>query len=198
MKLNRSNKILLTLGSLGVATTIAGAGTFASFTDTETATQQIEAGTVVLTDDTSSFSTAVGLLAPGDTVQRRFSLQNDGSLAFGSVELSVAPSATDLPIFEDTSGPLQVKIDRCAAGWTTGTTLTCAAGAQTVLEETKASGISAAVLANLDLAGDGVDGVDNDLVATYRLPAGADNDVQGSTGSLTFTFTANQRPATNR
>lgn len=196
MKLTRTNKLLLTLGSVGVAASIAGAGTWATFTDTDTATQDVSAGTVALNLGTTSFSTAIDDLAPGDTVQKAFTMDNDGSLDFGQVELvSTTDNATgdDRDLFDGSPAPadaLQVKVERCDAGWTVGTggLLECADGALAVLAETEASGASG-VLSNLALEA----GASNDLVATYWLPVNADNEVQGDSGTLTFTFTATQR-----
>lgn len=204
MKLTLTNKALLTLGSLGVAATIAGAGTWATFTDTESEEQSVAAGTVILGSEAPSFSTAITDLAPGDTVIRPFQLNNDGSLDFQKVDLdSVTSSATgaNTDLFEDATNPLQMMIERCSVPWTdtaadadtladdcTGTKTTVLVDGKATKTESRALTLAVADLEEND---------DNHLLATFRLPVGAGNDLQGDAGTLTFSFTATQRNATD-
>lgn len=209
MKLTRTNKVLLTLGSVGVAATIAGAGTWATFTDTDSVTQAVSAGTVAVSFNGAGEGVAVlpaiGNVAPGDTIGRTITLTNTGSLALASVELdSVTLSdegASGNDLFDDASGPLQLAFYDCDIAWvapvTTAAEWTCdgddVSTLTPVLDPATAVGHTGE-LAGVTPAADG--GSDN-LLALFTVPAGLDNDAQGDSGTLTLAFTATQRDAQN-
>lgn len=93
IELNR-RRVLAGLGTIGVASAGAGAGTFALFSDTETSSgNTVQAGTLDLSDGVSSESFSVGTgsdgLKPGDKGEAYFGLTNDGTLD-GSLDFTVS------------------------------------------------------------------------------------------------------------
>jgi predicted ribosomally synthesized peptide with SipW-like signal peptide len=79
-------RILGGLGTIGVASAAAGAGTMAQFSDNETSSgNAVTAGTLNLTthgsSDGSSFDMSVGQLAPGETKEMGYiDVKNSGSI----------------------------------------------------------------------------------------------------------------------
>jgi len=101
IELNR-RRVLGALGTIGVASAGAGAGTFALFSDTETSSgNSVQAGTLDLTDgDGGSVSTTISDsdLVPGSTGTLSFQIENEGSVSgsvdFGIQNVSVTPQTT--------------------------------------------------------------------------------------------------------
>ncbi|MDP9069931.1 MAG: hypothetical protein M3N68_01315 [Actinomycetota bacterium] len=211
MNLTRPQKTLLSVGAVGAAASIAGLGTFATFTDTDTGAQNISAGTVNINlgaagADNRLTVEATGLV-PGDTIQRRVKLTNAGSQNLASITLTTAATTSSL-LDTDTTNGLQLKIEKCAGalGWReTGTgpyTYTCDqttagdnAGTRTsVLARRPVIG-SALALANMSSL---TAGQTDDIVVTSDLPSTAPNTMQGLTSVIQHTFNATQRGATDR
>jgi len=146
----------------------------------------------------------VGLFSPLKTTESTNPLETTGAAAavtvvggaVDAVAVDTTASTSGGELFSGTPAAteaLQVKIERCAAGWTVnGTTglLECAGGALSVLANGKAVGANG-ILTNLNLAAGG----SNDLVATFSLPGAADNGAQGDSGVLSFTLVGHQRTA---
>src|ERR1700756_4058533 len=94
---NLTKKALLSLGALGLAGSIAGLGTFATFTSTTSASQTVASGTVTIALGSTGASTnrltvnASGLV-PGDTIQRSFDISNTGSQDLASIALTTSAS----------------------------------------------------------------------------------------------------------
>lgn len=210
--MKKSRKILLSLAAVGAAAGIAGLGTFATFTDSDSATHTISTGTVNVnlgaanTADNRLTVGATGLV-PGDSLQRRAKLTNAGSESLASVTLTTAATTSSLLDTNSTDG-LQMKIERCtgALGWreslTTPYTYTCDA-----LVPGDNAGVRSAVLARRAVIGSNLaltgmsslsPGATDDMVVTVDLPSSADNTFQGLSSTIQYTFSATQRAATSK
>lgn len=194
-----TRKILLSIGAVGAAASIAGLGTFATFTDTDSASATITAGTVTidLADAGANNRLNVGAsgMVPGDSLQRRVVLTNDGNQNLASVTLTTTAAAATLLTSDATDG-LQMKIEKCSVAWveslSTPYTYTCAGTVSTVLARRAILG-SALSLSGMASV---TSGSSDDMVVTVDLPSTADNDFQGLESVITYTFNATQRAAT--
>jgi predicted ribosomally synthesized peptide with SipW-like signal peptide len=207
--MNTSRKILLSIGAIGAAASIAGLGTFATFTDTDSATATITAGTVTidLADAGANNRLNVGAsgMVPGDSLQRRVVLTNDGNQGLASVTLTTTAAASTL-LTSDAGDGLQMKIEKCGggAGWresaSTPYTYTCdallpgdnAGTRSTVLARRAILGSTIALSGMSSLTA----GASDDMVVTVDLPSSADNNFQGLQSVITYAFNATQRAAT--
>lgn len=210
-----TKKALLSLGAVGVAASMAGLGTFATFNDSTSASQAVSSGTVDInlgdagTADNRLTIGATGLV-PGDTVQRRAVVSNDGSEDLASVVLTTVDTTTDpdTVLTTDATNGLQMTIERCTGtvGWTesasTPYTYTC-----DVAVPGDNAGVRGAVLASravigADMALSGMQaltaGNTDDMVVTLTLPSTADNTFQGKSATVEYTFTGTQRAATDK
>ncbi|HVW34254.1 MAG TPA: TasA family protein [Acidimicrobiia bacterium] len=194
-------KVLLSLAALGIAGTLAGMGTFATFTATTSASQTVASGTVVIALGNTGAATnrltvnASGLV-PGDTVQRSFDLSNTGSQDLASVALTTTASPSSL-LDTDTTNGLQMVIDRCSAAWTesgsspafsyscSGSTATIVTSRAVIQTSLALSGLSALTAAGSD-----------HLRVTLTLPSAAGNTLQGLSSTLTYSFLGTQRAGT--
>jgi spore coat-associated protein N len=204
-----SRKILLSIGAIGSAAGIAGMGTFATFTDSESASQTIKSGTVNIalgaSGENNRMSVEAAGLVPGDSVQRRVKLSNpseDGQQNLANIKLTTTATTSSL-LDTDTTHGLQMKIEKCSGllGWresaTTPYTYTCDQVAandglgsrSTVLAEGDVIG-NEQVLSNMSAL---TVGNTDDLVVTVTLPQTAGNDFQGKTSTIQYTFVATQR-----
>jgi predicted ribosomally synthesized peptide with SipW-like signal peptide len=199
---SRTRKILLSMAVLGCAASIAGLGTFASFTSTTSASQTVSSGTVVIALGATGASTnrltvnATGVV-PGDTMQRSFNIANTGSQNLASITLTTAATTSSLLDTDATDG-LQMIIERCSVAWVeVGTspafTYTCAGTTSTVLA-TRAVVGSTLSLSNLTTTTAG--NTDN-LRLTLSLPSSAGNSFQGLSSTIQYSFTGTQRAGTN-
>ena len=209
-----SRKILLSFGALGSAAAIAGMGTFATFTDSDSAAQTISSGTVNIALGASGadnrMSVSASGLVPGDSVQRRLKLSNPagaGQQDLASVSLTTAATTSSL-LDTDTTDGLQMKIEKCSGllGWresvSTPYTYTC-----DQLLPGDNSGTRSSVLAERDVVGSDLAlsnmsaltvGNTDDMVVTVTLPSSAGNNFQGLSSTVQYTFTATQRAATSK
>lgn len=204
-------KVLLSIGAIGVAASIAGLGTFATFTDTSSASATISSGTVDInlggagTADNRLTVGATGLV-PGDSLQRRVKLTNAGSEALASVTLTTAATTSSLLNSDATNG-LQMLIQKCggALGWRESAvpyTYTCDSLAlgdnlgtrSTVLAQRAIIGSTLALTGMSSLTAAGVD----DMVVTVTLPTTAGNTFQGLSSVISYTFDATQRAAVSK
>lgn len=122
------NKLLWSLAALGAAGALAGLGTFATFTTTTTEQYgDINTGDLVLTVGAVG-SLDVNNIVPGDTIQRRVNLTNDGD-SLGPVTLMVTVDPDDAPEpYEDPSRIMTLAVDQCEGpnAWdTSGNTFVC-------------------------------------------------------------------------
>ncbi len=211
MNMTKLQKILLSLGAVGATAAIAGLGTFATFTDTDTGAQRVSSGTVNINLGAAGADNRLTVeangLAPGDTQQRRVVITNAGSENLASLTLTTTATPSSL-IDTDTTNGLHMKFEKCtgALGWReTGTgpyTYTCdqaAAGDNSgsrtsVLARRPVIG-SALALANISSL---TAGQSDDMVMTADLPSTAPNSMQGLTSVIQYTFNATQRGATDQ
>jgi spore coat-associated protein N len=191
-------KIFATVVLVGGAASVAGLGTFGSFTSTTSASASVSAGKVVLASGTSArgLDIAAANLVPGDTVQRTITLtRSTETEAFGSVKLTTAGTTANLLTSDATNG-LQLKVDQCSAAWvkpSTSNDLTCSGTVTTVVAQRAAIG-SALDLGAATTALNSSAAASN-LRLTLTLPTSADNNFQGLTNTVNFTFDATQRAA---
>jgi len=196
----------LALGSvaaLGASASIAGLGTFGTFTSTTSAALPLTSGTVTVALGTAGtaanrLTVSASGLVPGDTVQRAFQLSNTGNQNLASITLTTTASPSSL-LDTDTTNGLQVVLQACSVPWTEAGvapayTYTCGGATSTVLASRPVIG-SALALSNLTTTTAG--NTDN-LLATLTFPSAAGNTLQGLSSTITFAFTGTQRAATNK
>ncbi|MGQ0431642.1 MAG: TasA family protein [Microthrixaceae bacterium] len=191
--------ILASVGLLGAAASIAGLTTYATFTDSTTASQSISTGVVNI--DLGTANTADNRLTvaatgvhPGDTMQRAVKLSNTSTATMGSITLTTS-ATTSTALDTDATNGLQMAIDRCSVAWTeSGTspayTYTCGGSTSTVLA-TRAIIGSDLALSNVGLTSGSVDY----LRVTVTLPSTAGNSFQGLSSTVQYSFTGTQRSA---
>lgn len=189
MNSTKARKVLMSVAALAVTGAIAGAGTWASFSSTRTATQDVDAGTVFVTlngnaeTQTVAFDTAANI-APGDTWNRFVRVENTSTLALseytltGSDDVAVADS-----LVRGTDG-LKVTIKTCAADWDNKLTApTCSADEAVVVSKGTAAVAETSLLGNNDAY----------LWFAFEMPGTAGNEYQDDDADLTYTFNAVQR-----
>ncbi len=194
-----SAKVLASVVLVGAAASVAGLGTFGAFTSTTSASQNVSTGNLVLgLTQHSSLGTTVDAvnLVPGDTVQRAVTLTRGATTEkFGSVLLTTTGSLSNV-LTSDTTKGLQVAVDECSSAWvmtpatkvlTCGGTLTSILASSPVIQANKNLGAATTSLNAVGAAAN--------LRVTLSLPTAADNDFQGKSNAITFTFDATQRTA---
>jgi len=197
MRRNRfpARKLLLSVAVLGSAASIAGLGTFATFTSSTSASHTIASGTLSLTAPVSRLGTGASPIAAGDTMQRAIDLSYSGTISFGSVTLTTSATSSSLLDTDATNG-LQIAIDKCSQAWTESGppyTYTCGGSTSSVLASRALIG-SAIALSNLTLTAGSTD----HLRVTVTLPSSADNTLQNKSSTIDYTFTGVQRAGTNQ
>jgi predicted ribosomally synthesized peptide with SipW-like signal peptide len=196
-----TKKLIATLAILGAAASVAGLGTYATFTSSTSQSHAISSGTVTIAlgatgAATNRLNIGASALAPGDTIQRSVDLTNSGSLDLASVTLTTTASPSSLLDTDATNG-LQMVIDKCSVAWTESGppyTYTCG-GSTTSLVASRAvigAGISLGSLAALTAGG-----IDH-MRVTLTLPSGAGNTLQNQSSTIGYAFTGTQRAATNK
>jgi len=117
-------KIVGSFAVIGAAASIAGLGTFATFTSSTSASQAIASGTVSITLGASGpanrLSVGASNLVAGDTIQRAVDLVNNGTISadtLSSIQLTTTASPTSALDTDATNG-LQMVIDKCSVAWT--------------------------------------------------------------------------------
>lgn len=194
-------KVFGSLAVLGVAASVAGLGTFASFTSSTSASQSISSGTVSIALGASGpanrLSVAATNLVPGDTVQRAVDLTSNSSDPLGSVTLQTSASPSNA-LTTDSNG-LTVKVDKCSVAWTeSGTapayTYTCSGTTTSILAASPAGNTS--TLSSLAALSSGSS--TDHLLVTLALPTAAGNTLQGLSTTITYAFNGTQRVATSK
>jgi spore coat-associated protein N len=194
-------KLVATLAILGAAASIAGLGTYATFTSSTSQSHTISSGTVTIALGATGASTnrlniGASGLAPGDTIQRSVDLANSGSLDLASLTLTTTASPSSLLDTDATNG-LQMVIDKCSAAWTEAGppyTYTCGGSTSTVLASRAVIGSSLS-LSNLSST---TAGATDHLRVTLTLPGAAPNTLQNQSSTISYAFTGTQRAATNK
>jgi predicted ribosomally synthesized peptide with SipW-like signal peptide len=196
-----ARKLLASLAVLGAAASIAGLGTFATFTSSTSASHTVSSGTVTIAlgatgASTNRLTVGASAIAPGDTIQRSVDLINQGSLDLASTTLTTTATTSSL-LDTDTTNGLQMVIDKCSAAWTEAGppyTYTCSGSTSTVLASRPVIG-STLALSNL---GSLTAGATDHLRVTLTLPGAAGNTLQNQTSTISYAFTGTQRTATNK
>jgi spore coat-associated protein N len=196
-----AHKLLATVAVLGAAASIAGLGTYATWTSTTSENHTISSGTVTIAlgatgAATNRLNVGATALAPGDTVQRSVDLTNSGSIDLAGVTLTTTASPSSLLDTDATNG-LQMVVDKCSVAWTEAGppyTYTCGGSTSSVLAS------RAVIGSNLSLSNLGVTapGATDHLRVTLTLPSGADNSFQNKSSTITYAFTGTQRTATSK
>jgi predicted ribosomally synthesized peptide with SipW-like signal peptide len=196
-------KLLVSLAVISAAASIAGLGTFATFTSSTSASQSVSSGTVTIALGATGASTnrlTVGAsnIAPGDTIQRSVDLIDSGSIDLASITLTTNATSSSLLDTDATNG-LQMVIDRCSNAWTEGGTApaytyTCSGTTSTVLASRPVVG-SNLTLSNLTAL---TNGVTDHLRVTLSFPSAAGNTFQNQSSTIQYTFTGTQRAGTNK
>ena len=197
MRRNRfpARKLLLSIAVLGSAASIAGLGTFATFTSSTSTSHTIASGTLSLTAPVSRLGTGASAIAAGDTMQRAIDLSYSGTISFGSATLTTSATSSSLLDTDATNG-LQIAIDKCSQAWTESGppyTYTCGGSTSSVLASRALIGSSVA-LSNLTLAA----GSSDHLRVTVTLPSSADNTLENKSSTIDYTFTGVQRAGANQ
>jgi len=194
-------KLIASIAVLGVAASIAGLGTYATFTSMTSQSHTISTGTVTVALGATGASTnrlniGASALAGGDTVQRSVDLVNSGSLDLASITLTSTASPSSL-LDTDTTNGLQMVIDKCSQAWTEAGppyTYTCGGTTSSVLASRAVIG-STLALSNLSSL---TNGSTDHLRVTLTLPSGAPNSLQNQSSTISYAFTGTQRTATNK
>ncbi len=197
MRRNRfpARKLLLSIAVLGSAASIAGVGTFATFTSSTSTSHTIASGTLSLTAPVNRLGTGASPIAAGDTMQRAIDLSYSGTISFGSATLTTSATSSSLLDTDATNG-LQIAIDKCSQAWTESGppyTYTCGGSTSSVLASRALIGSSIA-LSNLTLAAGSTD----HLRVTVTLPSSADNTLENKSSTIDYTFTGVQRAGANQ
>ena len=198
---SRAQKLLATAAVLGATASIAGLGTFATFTSSTSASHTVSSGTVTIAlgatgGSTNRLNVDATAIAPGDTIQRSVDLINQGTLDLASVTLTTQATTSSL-LDTDTTNGLQMVIDKCSQAWTESGppyTYTCGGSTSTVLSSRAViqSGVTLNNLSSLTA------GTTDHLRVTLTFPSGAGNTFQNKSSTLQYTFTGTQRAATSK
>jgi hypothetical protein len=191
-------KVLATLALVGAAASIAGLGTYATFTSSTPAeAEAITSGTMQIalgTDGTTAnrLDIPASDIAPGDTIERAVDLSNGAStIDLSAVTLTTTASPSSA-LDTDAANGLQMTVDKCSVPWTESGppyTYTCSGSPSTVLASQPVIG-SGLALANLSAL---TAGQTDHLRVTLSLPTTADNSMQGLASTINFVFTGQQR-----
>lgn len=211
IRMRTPTKVLLSVAAVGAAASVAALGTFATFTDTTSASATIASGTVDINlgavGANNRLTVGATGLVPGDSLQRRAKVTNAGSENLASVTLTTAATTSSLLDTDATDG-LQMKIEKCGGtlGWTESAsapyTYTCDStlagdnlGTRTTMLARRAIvGSALALTSSSSTTAGGVD----DMVITVDLPSTAGNTFQGLSSVVSYTFNATQRAAVSK
>ena len=181
-------KIAASVALLAAVAAIAAAGSSAALRHS---TSAVSAGTVGLQLNGSDTNQTIGRMttaAPGDSITRTVSVENNGTLAFADVLLTTEGSSSNA-LTAATTG-LQMVVDRCSVAWTgTDAAATCGGTVTPVIASTDMVGSNRSLSLALDPSATAY------LRIKLTLPSGyADNT--GVSNATRFTFDALQRTAT--
>ncbi len=194
-------KVLASTVLIGAAASVAGLGTFGTFTSTTAASATVASGTVRIAfgpgGATNPLAVPVTGMVAGDTISQPLVLANTGDQDLSSVTLTTA-ATTSSRLDTDQANGIQLQIQSCPLAWTQvgaapRISYTCASPT-TVLAARPA--IAAAVPVS-PLSSLSAGQVDN-LLVKVTLPDSANNDFQGLSSVVGFSFTGTQRAAVAR
>lgn len=174
-------KLLSSFAVVGVAASVAGLGTFATFTSSTSASQGVASGTVSIAlgaaGPDNRLTVGASGLVPGDSLQRAVKLTNGGSESLAAVTLTTSASPSSA-LDADAANGLQLQIDRCSVAWTESGppyTYGCSGSSSTVLASRPVIGSNLA----LSSLGSLTAGASDYLRVTLSLPSSAPNSMQG-------------------
>ena len=179
----------------------AGAGIFAAFTSSDSASQNVNTGQgiIYLTQPGPySFSGTIGPLAAGDSASRPLTLNSNNSFKWDAVELQIDGSPRNALITNPDLG-LQIEVQSCTTAWietSSGSHIFQCDGVQRVLVPAEPAINDLADIGPLNVT-QGTGTSSDLLLITVAIPYSADNSLQGLTTTVTYTFTAIQRPPVN-
>jgi spore coat-associated protein N len=195
-----TQKVLLSITALAAAAGLAGVGTYASFTGSVGATQNVSSAKMQLTlgapaTSANRLSVSATGMVPGDSMRRAVDLITPATNTTGTltgVELTTTDS-TPTVLSTDVVKGLFIKIDRCSVAWTetpvgAGFTYTCGGVSSVVLARVPVVGANR-TLNSLTLT----PGQTNNLVVTIDLDATANDTFQGLSATIQHTFAGVQR-----
>ena len=194
----RPGRRSLIIGVTLIAIGVMAFNAYASFTGSDTKTEDITAGDVQLTLNDpaqgASMTVAATDIAPGDIIERVVDLDVAGSVAISAVKLTTnATTSSDLDT--DATNGLQLKIEVCDQAWTAAAhPYSCGGTKQTVLASRAVIGSNLA-LSNLAVSA----GSSNHLLVTVTFAGGsADDDATFADDHsvIDFTFSGTQRALT--
>ena len=198
-----TQKVLASIAILGVTAGVATFGTYATFTDDETASLPVDTGIVSIALGAPGAANRLAVAAvdivPGDTMQRAFTLNSTGSTDdLSTIKLTTTASTSSLLDTDATNG-LQMVVEKCSIAWveagvSPAYTYTCL-GTTTSIVASRAVIGSDINLAGLDSLTSG--GSDN-LRLRLTLPSTAGNTFQNKASTILYTFTGTQRAATDQ
>ncbi len=215
-------RVVLTLAVVVAGTGAVLGGVFATFTDTASAgSQTITSGKLVLAVGPINDSTVAAIsIAPGDTIPREVDLNSlTSNINDATITLGISASTSSLLDTDPTNG-LQVQVQTCSVPWTRvpgpPPTYTCGTPT-TVLASTPVATLEGAATSLTPLNSLTAGGQDY-VVMTFTFPSGAPGDIalvpglcsgtpkgtsanenlEGCTSTLTYTFTATQRVGTSK
>ncbi len=182
-------KIAASVALLAAVAGIAAAGTSAALR--HSTSRLSSAGTVDLQLNGSDTNQTIGQMttaAPGDSITRTVSVENNGTLAFADVLLTTEGSSSNA-LTAATSG-LQMVVDRCSVAWTgTDAAATCDGTITPVIASTDVVGSNRSLSLALDPSATAY------LRIKLTLPSGYPDNT-GVSNATRFTFDALQRTAT--
>ena len=196
-----TRKLIASVAVLGAAASIAGLGTYATFTSTTSQSHTISSGTVTIAlgatgAATNRLNIGATAVAAGDTIQRSVDLINSGSIDLASITLTTTASPSSL-LDTDAANGLQMVIDKCSQAWTEAGppyTYTCGGTTSSVVGSRPVIGGNLA-LSNMSAF---TNGVTDHLRVTLMLPSAAPNSFQNQSSTISYAFTGTQRAATNK
>ena len=194
-------KLIASVAVLGAAASIAGLGTYATFTSTTSQSHTISSGTVTIAlgatgAATNRLNIGATAVAAGDTIQRSVDLINSGSIDLASITLTTTASPSSL-LDTDAANGLQMVIDKCSQAWTEAGppyTYTCGGTTSSVVGSRPVIGGNLA-LSNMSAF---TNGLTDHLRVTLTLPSAAPNSFQNQSSTISYAFTGTQRAATNK
>jgi hypothetical protein len=218
-------RVVLSLAVVVAGTGAVLGGVFATFTDTALAgPQTITSGKLVLAVGPINDSTVTAIsIAPGDTIPREVDLNSlTSNISVATITLGISATASSL-LDTDPFNGLQVQVQTCSVPWARvpgpPPTYTCGGGGTTttVLAYTPVATLEGTP-ASLTPLNSLTPGGQDSVVMTFLFPSGAPGDVaqvpglcsgtakgdstnenlEGCSSTLKYTFTATQRAGTSQ
>lgn len=191
-----AQKVLLSITALAAAAGLAGVGTYANFTGSTNAVQNVSTGTMQITLGgpaplVNRLAIGATAFAPGDTMQRAVDLNIAGTVALTAVTLTTTDGTPSI-LTTDPNG-LKIGIDRCSSGWLEAGgpayTYTCVGGTVTTVVAALSPVLASRALNNLTLTA----GSSNSLRVTITLPTTAGDGLQNLSAQINHLFVGTQR-----